>query len=134
MDETKSIQELMEIAKIPLKEDKHSKLTPVHRFIVVDELEKGDVRIPAALIYDRYLKWAALANVAQVGLVTFFKEFKLYFSNKVTTNKGIFYVMGSKGFDLSPEYLEHVNQTHLANKRISHGKKKKRTPRKEDEK
>lgn len=49
-----SVEQLMEIAKKPLKEDEFKKLPPVRRFIVSDKVQDGDYPIPAVLIYDRY--------------------------------------------------------------------------------
>lgn len=127
-DQTKlSIEELMEIAKHPLKKDPASELAPVKRFIVSAGLKDGDNRIPAAVIWDRYLTWATENNIKIVSLIAFFKEFAKYY-NRITTKYGRVYLLSHDGFDLSDENLQRVNLTHVA-KRISNGKKKK-NPRK----
>lgn len=117
-----SIQELMEIAKNPIKEvDEFKHLPPVRRFIASDKIQNGEYRIPANLIYDRYLKWCLRSKVESISAVKFFQELALYF-NKIKTNQGYSYLMNPEGFDLSPEYLKIVNSNR---KRISYAKKTK---------
>ena len=123
-----TIEELMEIAKNPLKEvDEFKHLPPVRRFIASDKIEHGDVKIPANLIYDRYLKWAANSKLETISNVKFFQELALYF-NKIRTTEGYAYLMSPSGFNMSPEYLKLINADR---KRISNGKKKTKKERKD---
>lgn len=120
-----SLQELMEIAKNPIKEDEFRKLTPVKRFVMADGVEVGDYKMPAALIYDRYVKWAEKYKVRPLNKVEFFKEFAKYF-NKSRTSDGFVYMTSTKGFDLSPDYLAIIKEQHKVTKgkRTSSGGKK----------
>lgn len=104
-----SLQELMEIAKNPIKEDEFRKLTPARRFILSDGVEAGDYKMPALLIYDRYVKWANAYKIKPVNKVEFFKEFAKYFKKSRTT-EGFVYLMSPKGFDLSLEYLAIIKE------------------------
>lgn len=116
-----SLEELMEIAKHPIKEvDEFKHLPPVRRFIASDKVAHGDVKIPAMLIYDRYVKWANNHKLELLTKVKFFQELALYFT-KIKERSGFVYLMGPDGFNLSPEYLELVNADR---KRNSRGKKK----------
>lgn len=117
-----SIEELMEIAKHPIKEmDEFKHLPPVRRFVMADKVGHGDVKIPAMLVFDRYLKWANNHKIEVLSKVKFFQELALYFT-KVKVSNGFVYLMSPEGFNLSPEYLELVNANR---KRNSNGKKKK---------
>ncbi|NDE09872.1 MAG: hypothetical protein EBZ95_04810 [Chitinophagia bacterium] len=117
-----TIEELMEIAKHPIKEvDEFKHLPPVRRFIASDKISQGDIKIPAMLIYDRYLKWTNSHKIEEVSKVKFFQELALYFT-KIRSTDGYVYLMGPDGFNLSPEYLQLVNANR---KRNSNGKKKK---------
>ena len=120
-----SPEQLMQIAKHPIKEDEYKKLPPVKRFIVSDKLEDGKEAIPAALIYDRYVKWCNIYKLKPLSIPQFFKEFAKHF-NKVRLQKGNGYILSPKGFDLSPQGIAEVNERYTApKKRISNGKKKK---------
>lgn len=117
-----TVEELMVIAKYPIKEsDEFKNFSPVKRFIHSDKIMYGDIKIPAGLIYDRYLKWTNNYKIEKIAKNNFFKELSLYF-NKMRTNGGIVYLMGLDGFDMSPENLQLV-QSNM--KRISNGKKTK---------
>ncbi len=117
-----SIEELMAIAKQPIKEnDEFKHLPPVRRFIASDKIAYGDVKIPAMLVYDRYIKWANNNKIEVLSKVKFFQELALYFT-KIKVTNGFVYLMGPDGFNLSPEYLELINADR---KRNFHGKKKK---------
>lgn len=122
MSEDKELLELMEIAKNPIKDDEFKKLPMVQRFMLSDDVQPGDYKIPASLIYDRYLQWAERFKVKPLNIVQFFKDLALY-ADKKSTSSGMFYLLSPKGFDLSPQYLAMVN----AKKRISRGTKKKTT-------
>lgn len=122
-----SVEQLMEIAKHPIKEDEFKKLPPVKRFLTSEKIENGKDVIPAAAIYDRYLKWASLYKVKPVNQIKFFKELALYFNKKRIAN-GNAYILSSKGFDLSPEGLILANEKMKPKKRISNGKKNKEEP------
>lgn len=115
-----TLEQLMEIAKNPLPEDEYKNLPPVKRFIIADGLQQGTEKIPAALIYDRYLTWAKYNKLRPVSNSTFFKEFKLNFT-KVRTQTGFAYLLSPKGFDLSPERLISINSQRKGN---SNGNKK----------
>lgn len=123
-----SIQELMEIAKNPIKEeDEFKHLPPVRRFIVSDKIQHGDYKIPAILIYDRYARWANKHKLEIISQVKFFKELALYF-NKIRISEGFAYIMSPEGFNLSPDYLHIVNNR----KRNSNGKNKKNKKERQD--
>ena len=123
-DQTKlSIEELMEIAKHPLKDDGTKDLPPVKRFIVSTGISADKTLVPASLIWDKYITWAEHNKVHSLPLTTFFRDFKNYFDQK-TTNKGSHYLISQNGFDLSAENLALVNSSHVTAKRTSNGKKK----------
>ena len=115
----RSVQELMEIAKNPIKDDEFKKLPPAKRFVSSAGIIQGTDKVPAALIYDRYLNWCESYKLRPVSLRTFFQEFKLYF-DKVKYGNGFAYIMSCKGFNMSPEHLAMINNR----KRNSSGKKK----------
>lgn len=115
----KSIEQLMAIAKNPIKEDEFKTLPPAKRFINSAGIKDGKDKIPAALIYDRYLQWADTYKVEAASQRGFFLELKLYF-NKVKYGTGFAYIMSCDGFNMSPEYLALVNGA----KRNSYAKKK----------
>lgn len=123
-----SIEELMEIAKHPLKDDGTKNLPPVKRFIVSYGIVAGDDLVPGAVIWDVYINWAHINQVPTLPITTFFQDFKLYFEHK-KTNKGVQYRISQNGFDLSPENIALINSAHVASKRTSNGKKK-NNPRK----
>lgn len=108
-NKTLSVDELIELAKKPIKDDELKKLPPVKRFVVSSGIEEGSEKIPAILIYDRYLNWAKAYKVKHLNKSMFFKELSLYF-DKVRISKGFAYVMSPKGFNLTPEYYQLVNQ------------------------
>lgn len=115
-----SVQELMELAKNPIKEDEFKKLPPAKRFVLSADIQPGKEKIPAALIYDRYEAWAKTHKIKPVSMAKFFTELKLYF-DKIRYEKGFAYLMSPKGFNLSPEHQVLVN----SKKRISaNGEKK----------
>jgi hypothetical protein len=121
-------EELMEIAKLPLKDDGKKTLPPVKAFIVGDGIQEGEDLIPAALVYDRYQTWAKINNIEDVGIVKFFKDLQIYFT-KIRKTYGYFYKMSQNGFDLSPEHIEYVNSKTV--KRNSSGWKKRQKKKKE---
>ncbi len=126
---TLTLEELMEIAKLPLKDDETKNLPPVRRFIVSDGLQEGNDQIPAALIYDRYLNWSKINNLHPISMVHFFKELKLYYKkSKIQT--GLVYFLSAKGFDLSPHKLATAISNQSA-KRTSRGKKTRKKHQKE---
>lgn len=104
---TLSLEELATLAKQPTKEDELKDLTPIRRFIVSDGIVEGTYKIPASMIYQRYLKWCSLFNQEPVIQKNFFMEFKNYF-NKVKIYGGWAYQMGVNGFDLSAENIQNV--------------------------
>ena len=117
----------MELAKNPIKEDEFKKLPPAKRFVMSSGVQRGNVKIPAALIYDRYEAWAKTYKIRPVSMAKFFAEFKLYF-DKIRYDKGFAYLMSPAGFNLSPENLVLVN----SKKRISaNGEKKTKKKRKD---
>lgn len=121
-----SVEQLMEIAKKPIKDDEYKKLPPAKRFIVSEGIEAGDYKVPAILIWDRYVKWAKHNKVKSVSQIAFFKELALYF-DKVRLTNAYGYMVTVKGFDLSPSYVEYVKQLHKKGKRTSRGRPKKET-------
>lgn len=126
-----TLEELAQLAKTPLKEDETlAKLPVIRRFIIQDELENGDYKVPAVLIYDRYKDWCQSNQMQIKGYVAFFKEFKHYFK-RVQQRDGIFYILSPKGFDLSPQKLLEAKATFR--KRISNGKKPRKKPTKKEE-
>lgn len=115
-------EELMKIAQNPIKDDKTKDLDPVARFIISDNIKKGDIPIPAAVIFNRFLKWSAAYNVQPISSIKFFSKLKSHFQ-KVHLMNGSHYLMSSEGFDLSPQNIE---QSTRQVKRNSNGKKKKK--------
>lgn len=113
----------MELAKNPLKDDGTKDLPPVKRFIVSYGISAGTDKVPASIIWDAYVTWAALNKTPSLPITTFFKDFANYFPRK-TTNKGRHYLISQNGFDLSPEHKAVVNSVHVTAKRTSNGKKK----------
>lgn len=115
------ILKLVEIARHELEVDEKVKgLPPVKRFMIGDGVEDGNVLIPAALVFDRYLKWVKLTREVPLSNIEFFKELAIY-SKKKVTGKGSFYNLSPKGFNLTPEYLELVNSTRRT---LTSGKRK----------
>lgn len=114
-------EELMVIAQNPIKDDKNKDLDPIARFIIAENLKKGEVTIPASVIFNRYLKWSAAYNVQPLANAKFFNKFKSYFQ-KVHLMGGSHYLMSSEGFDLSPQ---NIKKSSSQVKRNSNGKKKK---------
>lgn len=121
-------EELMEIAKLPLKEDTELKhLPPIKQFIIGDNIQEGEDCIPAALIYDRYQTWAKINNILDIGNVKFFQELAIYFK-KIRKTHNYTYQMSQNGFDLSAENIERVNSKSA--RRNSRGFRKKQEKKK----
>lgn len=116
-----SIDELMKIAKNPVKEDDNNKhLSLTKRFIMANNLKDFPTAdVPAYMIFYRYLHWANINNIKPDSDSTFFKEFKLFFKSRIKTN-GVYYYISPEGFDLSIE-----NKEILREKWNSRGKNKK---------
>lgn len=117
-------QELMELAKKPLKDNNKElkKLPVIRQFIISEKIVEDDTLIPAMVIYDRYERWAFGNGYKILTVTKFFMEFKKYFQ-KVISNSGSYYKLSPKGFDLSEQHLQEVNAKFLKEKRISNGKK-----------
>lgn len=129
-----SNQELMELAKKPLKENNKDlkKLPVIRQFIISEKITEDDVLIPAMIVYNRYETWAFGNGYKVLSVTKFFMEFKKYFQ-KVVSNTGSYYKLSPKGFDLSEQHLQEVNAKFLKEKRISHGKKENKKKKNEKE-
>ncbi len=124
-------EQLMDLAKLPIKKSKDKNMSPVKEFIVSEDLTPGDERIPGLVIYDRYATWCKNNSITRLSIVKFFNEFKFYFTKK-QTKSGVFYSMSSDGFDLSPEKLKILAAAY--GKRISkNGKKKNKEETQQEE-
>lgn len=115
-------EQLMEIAQNPIKNDKLKDLDPLVRFIISENLKKGDIPVIFSVIFGRYLKWCDAYNVDPGSSISFAKKLKAHFQ-KVHLMGGSHYLLSSEGFDLSPQNIEHCNSQV---KRNSNGKKKKK--------
>ena len=120
-----SVEELMEIAKLPLKEKKNSNLTPIKQFIVGDNLENGTDKIPAGVVYCRYEKWALINNITPLTFRKFLSQFKNYYKKVLVSNKA-YYLLSPKGFDLSLQNIAQTTEKLAPKKRNSSGKKGKK--------
>jgi hypothetical protein len=132
MNETKdlaklSLEELMEIAKLPLKDSDYKHFPPARRFIISEGIEAGEDLVPSAIILYRYNQWSKNNNLEPVGSTLFFREFKKYF-NKKQTNSGSYYKLSVKGFDVSLQNLSNAIDALYPEKRISRGLKKRKPP------
>lgn len=116
-------QELMELAKKPLKDNDKSlkKLPIVRQFIISEKIVQGDYNIPAMLVYDRFKKWCFIHGYRIITVTAFFRQFKLYFPR--ISKKGTKYALSPEGFDLSEQYIKQVNTEYMKEKRTSHEKK-----------
>lgn len=118
---TLSPEELMELAKNPIKKEKDKNLSPVKAFIVSEDLQKGETQVPGIVVYDRYSEWCENNSIERLSVTAFFKEFKFYFTKKVT-KFGAVYLLDSEGFDLSVEHKKILSDQRR--KRISRNAKK----------
>lgn len=116
-----SVEELMEIAKLPVK-PLPKKMSPAKQFIIADGLEQGTDHIPASVIYARYTNWAKAANLEPITSGKFFKEFRLYFKKIIRQNIS-HYILSVKGFNMALEEI-YISKT-TSEKRTSRGKSKK---------
>ncbi len=123
--------ELIALAKKELPEDELKKKyakQPVKRFMISDKVDNGPELIPAFLVYERYLDWANDYKVEPLSKVVFFKEFATYVEKK-QTGKGMFYKLSSRGFNLSPQYVEMIRKKYGAKTT----KKRSTKPKKDDQ-
>lgn len=96
-----SVEELMALAKKKIdKQDDVKHLSDVHQFILAENLKRGEIPIPAFMIYNRYIKWVDSMNRIALSNQKFFREFKHYFT-RTQDRYGIYYLMQANGFDLS---------------------------------
>lgn len=96
-------EELMEIAKLKIKDDELKDLSPVKRFIVSEGISKGNYAVQAAIIYLRYEKWCHIFIQPVLSESKFFKEFAQYFEKK-RDPAGMMYVLDNEGFDSMTNY------------------------------
>lgn len=116
-------EELIKLATSQIVEEdslaKYANLPHVQQFINSEGIKTGDYKVPATLVYDRYLTWTKLHDLKPKVKQMFFREFKVYFNRKIS-NGYSYYFLSTDGFNLSAEYLELLKQ-----KRAPRGKKKK---------
>ena len=120
-------EQLMELAKNPVKDTRKRNLSPVREFIVSANIVAGDYAIPGLIIYDRYRQWCKANSIVPITNYSFFLEFKLHFTRKVKVD-GKYYLLSPEGFDLSPAHLSKLKLEH--GKRISNGSNKKKKTKK----
>lgn len=123
-----TFEQLMELAKLPVKEP-NKKLSQVKRFIISDGLKEGSDAIPASLIYSRYKEWCTINIQEPLSLVKFFKEFKLYYK-KIIKDQLSHYLLSAHGFDFSLEKI-FESKKDITEKRTSqrgNNTKKKKQP------
>jgi hypothetical protein len=116
-------EQLMDLAKNPIKETRKTKFSPVKEFIVSAGITAGDYPIPGLIVYDRYRSWCKSYSITPITNYSFFLEFKLHFTRKVKVD-GKYYLLNPEGFDLSPQHLSKLRSEHR--KRTSYGSSKKK--------
>lgn len=102
------VEYLEEIAKQSTKVDVKPvkvKNKDVHAFIMENEIQAGESKIPAKLIYDTYLKWRP--NKKKLTRNWFFHHFKNYFK-RYHGGSEIFYMLDEDSFDMSYENWRRV--------------------------
>lgn len=97
-----STEELMQIAKIKVKDDENVDLPPVKRFVISENIQSGNYKVPSILVYYRYEEWCAAHSQKPLSKIKFYKEFMLYFKReRVTGGKGNCFILDGEGFSSS---------------------------------
>lgn len=97
-----STEELMQIAKIKVKDDENVDLPPVKRFVLSENIQSGNYRVPSVLVYYRYEEWCATHSQKPLSKIKFFKEFMLYFKReRMTGGKANCFILDGEGFPSS---------------------------------
>jgi hypothetical protein len=100
-----STEELMQIAKIKVKEDENHDLPPAKRFIVSANIKSGNYKVPTTIVYQRYTEWCREYNLEVLSKIAFFREFDLYFRrSRLNGGKGQAYTLDCEGFAISDIY------------------------------
>ena len=110
----KSIKELMEIAKNPLKTPLRRRTSYSRKESVysVEQIRKfiedcnlnSDIKLPilTTLIYAKYLDWCKNNYEVSTSYLSFFKKFRLFFNmKKISTDT--YYLVNPEVFDLTEE-------------------------------
>lgn len=94
-----SNDELMKIAKIPVKEDNNKDLPPAQRFIVSEAIKGGDYRVQTILVYHRYVLWCEKYNQVILSKPKFYREFEIYFKKfRAPDGNAWCYALDREGF------------------------------------
>lgn len=123
-------EELMALAKNPIKAKKQKNLSPIKEFIISEDISAGTEKIAGVLVYDRYTTWCKAMSIKPFTMTKFFTEFVHYFEKKRSTS-GVAYMLNPKGFDLAPEKLRKLNAEYQ--KRISRNVNKKKNKKEDHE-
>lgn len=101
-------EELLALAKTPIKENpKLFPETTVHSFINDLGIKVGIDKVPAGIIYNRYLQWAAINKFKPIGKPKFFNIFKEFF--KSPRNRWVrVYMLDATPFDMSDEAYKQL--------------------------
>lgn len=116
-------EELINLAKNPIQDNRKVDKNPVKEFILGNKVEPGDYPVSALIIYDRYYNWCKANAIKPITERLFFMELKHHFPKKVT-RYGIFYTVSPKGFDLSGDHLSKL-KAQFRKRNSAHGRKKK---------
>jgi hypothetical protein len=127
ISQQQDLLKLIEIAKkepkVAFKKDPISDFDDIRQFIADNNIRShGTARIPAHLIYTRYVNWCRLNNVEPRKSVGFFKRFKKLFNTK-TQNNLSYYLLYPEGWDMTFESLSLSREQYNAEKRRSKGQK-----------
>lgn len=115
-----STEELMQIAKIKVKDDDNVDLPPVKRFVVSENIQSGNYRVPSVLVYYRYEEWCASHSQQPLSKIKFFKEFMLYFKReRMAGGKANCFILDGEGFPSSEIHKISMKRKTRKSKNVS---------------
>ena len=100
-------EELISLAQNPIKKELDKNflaLSTTRQFIIAEGIKTGTYKVPAAVIYKRYVDWCHVRGVEPKTVVYFFKDFKTTFKT-VKLNTSLAYLVDPAGFNLSLTYF-----------------------------
>jgi hypothetical protein len=113
MNEIKDLDMLLEIAETNLEKPdvKHKDtFNEATRFVMSNDVEAGDTRIPSIAMWDAYVRWKKdIDEEINVKEMDFYKQFAKIFPRKMSGGYS-YYLLNPKNFDLSEDNLARLRK------------------------
>jgi hypothetical protein len=136
MSNEKSVEELMELARKPLKKVKQMMVQydDVHKFALMYQL-KGSKKnlVPTYIIFELYANWCSEYDMDRYSRLKFFKIFNSLFERVKKNGETMYYVVG-RGMDLTTYTIAEKKLLKNAYKQriLEHVRNQKTVKRKKD--